>query len=315
MNSELELLVAPKDIDELRRLAEAGATGFVIGNAHFALVVRGSFQAKALEAAVSLAHSLGKKIYLLVDAIFPNALLTELETYLKDIKHLPFDGIRVADLGVYLLIKQIMPEMLVHFVDAMVLTNYDTVNYWASKGMGRVRLAHELTLDEVLEIKNRANCEIEILIHGAPLMFTSRRKLVDNYLDFQRKMGHTVTVSEDLSFLFDKERALYYPITQNEHGTHIYGGNDVCMVDDLAKLLAARIDVLYIEGFTYETKELVKVVQLYKMAVDLADVDPEKYSKVGLALYAEGEKLQAENRRMDRGFYYKPTIYKNQGKK
>jgi len=314
MNNNPELLVAPKDVAELELLTEAGATAFVVGDARFALVVRGSFQGKALEEAVKLAHTLEKKIYLLVDAIYPNHLLAELEIYLASVKHLPFDGIRVADLGAYMLIKQILPVMPIQFVDAMMLTNHYTVNYWASKGIARARLAHELTLDEVLEIKKAAIPEIEVLIQGAPLMFTSRRKLVDNYLDFQHTLGKNVTIAEDGNFLFDEERNLYYPITQNEHGTHIYGGNDVCMIDALAELLAAGIDVLYVESFTYQTEELVKVIQLYKMATSLATVEPEKYTKVGMALYAEVEKLQPKLRRTDRGFYYKPTIYKNQSR-
>lgn len=314
MNKEPELLVAPKDMVELQLLAEAGATAFVVGDARFALITRGSFQGKDLEEVMRLAHTLEKKIYLLIDAIFPNVLLAELENYLNEIKHLPFDAIRVADLGAYMLMKQIMPEMSIHFVDGMMLTNHYTVNYWANTGITRARLAYELTLDELLEIKKSVTPEIEILIQGAPLMFTSRRKLVDNYLDFQRTMGKGVTISEDGNFLFDEERVLYYPITQNEHGTHIYGGSDVCMVDDLITLLAAGIDALYIEGLTYETEALVEVVHLYKMAIHLATADPEKYAKTGMVLYAEVEKLQQKWRKTDRGFYYKPTIYKNQNK-
>ena len=314
MNKAPELLVAPKDMAELQLLAEAGASAFVVGDPRFALIVRGSFQGEGLEEAVNLAHTLEKKIYLLIDAIFPNALLATLDVYLRAVKHLPFDAIRVADLGAYLLIKQVMPKMPVQFVDAMMLTNHYTVNYWADKGMTRARLAHELTLDEIVEIKKSAIPEIEVLIQGAPLMFTSRRKLVDNYLDFQRTMGKDVTVAEGGNFLFDEERTLYYPIIENEHGTHIYGGNDVCMIDELAELLAVGIDVLYIEGLTYGTEKLVKVVQLYKTATQLATVEPKKYAKVGMVLYTEVEKLRQKLRQTDRGFYYKPTIYKNQSK-
>lgn len=83
-------------------------------------------------------------------------------------------------------------------------------------------------------------------------------------------------------------------------------------VDDLTQLLAAGIDVFYIESFTYGTEELVKMIQLYRMAVELAVDDKEKYKKVGLAIHAQVDKLLPEKRRMDRGFYYKPTIYKNQ---
>ena len=317
MKKQPELLVSPKSVAEISLLAEAGASAFVIGDERFALDVRASFKGRVLEEAIDLAHSLDKRIYLLADAIFPNALLLQFATYLQEVKSLPVpvNGIRVADLGAYMLVKQIMPKMPIHLVDAMMLTNYYTVNYWASKGMNRVRLAHELTLDEVLEIKNRAKCEIEILIQGAPLMFTSRRRLIDNYLDFQRTIGKDVTLLEDENFLFDKERDLYYPITQNKHGTHIYGGNDVCMVDDLAELLAAEIDVLYIEGKMYDdTESLAQVIKLYKMAIELAAVDLEKYLKIGMVLYNKVENLQQKFRQTDRGFYYKPTIYKNQSK-
>lgn len=309
-----ELLTNPKNRQEIELLATAGACAFVIGDARFCTMVRGSFQEKDLAPAVKLAHALGKKIYLSIDAIFPNALLAQLEIYLKNIKHVNFDAIRVADLGAYMLVKQIMPESLVHFVDAMMLTNYCTVNYWAKKGVSRVKLAHELTLDEVLEIKKEATSEIEILVQGAPLMFTSRRTLVENYLDYQRTVGKNATIVSDGNFLFDKERDLYYPIIENQHGTHIYGGNDVCMVDDLARLLAVGIDVFYLESFTYRAEELVKMMGLYRLAVDLAVNDKDKYKKVGPAIHAQADKLQPEMRRMDRGFYYKPTIYKNQTK-
>jgi len=311
MDKKPELLVASKSIAEFQLLAEVGIDAFVVGDARFAQCVRGSFTEVDLEGAIILAHSLEKKIYLLVDSIMPNALLVEFATYLKGIKHFEFDAIRVADLGAYMLVKQIMPKMPVHFVDAMMLTNHYTVNYWANQGMMRARLAHELTYDEVLEIKKLASPEIEVLIQGAPLMFTSRRKLVDNYLVFKRTIGKNMTIAKDGNFLFDEERDLHYPIIENEHGTHIYGGNDVCMIDDLGNLLDAGIDALYIESFTYEIEELVKIVQLYKMAIDLVAVDLKKYSKVGTALYAEVEKLQSRLRRADRGFYYKPTMYKN----
>jgi len=314
MNKKTELLVAPTDIAEMKLLAAAGIDAFVVGSEKFMLYGRGYFEDDELAHAVKLAHELNKKIYLAIDAICPNDLLKELEVYLMTVKTIEFDGIRYSDLGAYMLIKETLPEMPLHFVDAMMLTNYETVNYWASRGIRRVRLASELTLDEVLEIKENAEKEIEILIHGASLMFTSRRKLVENYLDFQKSIGKKVEISKDGQLMFDPERGLYYPIIENDHGTHIFSGNDVCMIDDLSKLLAIGIDVLYLERFTYETDRLVKIIQLYKMAIELAAVDKEKYQKAGLGLHVEVEKCQPKNRHLDRGFYYKPTIYKNQSK-
>ena len=307
-----ELVVGAKNLAEMVLLEKADA--FVIGDARFARVLRGSFDENELVSAVNFAHGAKKKVYLLIDAVFPNDLLVKLKVYLHAVKHILFDGVRVADLGAYLLVREIMPTVGVQFVDEMMLTNYETVNFWASRRIERVRLAHELTLDEVVAIKKNANAEIEVLVQGAPFMFTSRRKLVDNYLEFQRLAGKNVALLSEGNFLFDRDRSLYYPIIENQHGTHIYGGSDVCMIDDLAQLIAIGIDAIYLEGLTYESENYVKIVQLYKMAVELATVDKKKYAQAGRALYVEVEKLQGQFRQTDRGFYYKPTIYKNQSK-
>jgi len=314
MNNRPKILVAPTDVQELTMLAQGGVDGFIVGSRAFTICSRGYFELNELKEAVTVAHQLNKKIYLTVDAIFPNDLLEKLTEYLEEIKELPFDGIRYSDLGVYMLLKEKLPHIPQHFVDQMMLTNYETVNYWANRGVSHVRLAPELTLEEILEIKTKATPTVEILVHGASMMFTSRRKLVENYLDFQQRIGKGVQLGSDGLHLYDPERDLYYPIIENDHGTHIFSGNDVCMVDDLAKLMTVGIDVFYIEGFTYDTEGLKGLVKLYNMAIDLALTDPEKYEKAGIVLYQEAEKLKEANRRMDRGFYYKPTIYKNQQK-
>jgi len=309
-----EILVAPENLEEIKLLASAGADAFVIGDSRFALVLKNSFNLEDLKNAVNLCNGLQKSVYLLIDAIFPNAFLDDLSTFLNQIKDLKFDAIRVADLGAYMKIKEILPQMKLHLVDGFVLTNHFTVNYWHSKGMTRARLAHELTLEEVLEIKKFSKPEIEVLVQGAPLMFTSRRKLIENYLDFKKILGKDITVSDNNNFLFDSERDLHYPIMENPHGTHIYGGKDVCMIDDLKEMICAGIDSFYIEGYTYHSQNYVEVVKLYRAAIDLVNADAEKYQKVALALYNETLKFQGDFRKTDRGFYYKPTIYKNQMK-
>lgn len=306
-----ELVVAPKDLGELKVLAESGADAFIIGSSKLMMCGRGSFEREAVAAAVKLAHGLGKKVYLTMDAIMPNQLLGEAELYLNEVKHLKFDGVRYGDLGVYLLLRAIVPQMPLHFVDQMMLTNYKTINYWFKRGVGRVKLAPELTLDEVIEIKKEITGEAEILIHGAQLMFTSRRRLVENYFNFQKRMGQKIEMAPHGNCLWDAERERYYPIVENTHGTHIFSGNDVCMIDELQVLIEAGIEAFYLEGFVYETKTFVEMVALYRLALDLAVHDKKRYRQISPAMYAEVEKQQQGLRPLDRGFYYKPTIYKN----
>jgi len=306
-----ELIVPARDMETISRLIKAGVDGMIVGDARFILCGLGSFTKESLQEAINLGHGHGKKVYFLVDAIMPNALLDEFHHYLQEIKHLPFDGMRVSDLGAYRLIRQVLPEMKLHLVDGMMLTNYETINYWADRGIHRARLAHELTLDEVVDIKKSTKAEIEVLIHGAPLMFTSRRQLVENYLTFQKQLGKQVTVTEGGQHLYDAERDFYYPIACNPHGTHIYGGSDACMVDDLDALVQVGVDAFYLDNFTYEEEAFIKIVELYRVSIDLVLNDPDRYEQVKRALYMEAERWQSPNRPFDRGFYYKPTIYKN----
>ena len=306
-----ELVVSPRNLDELRMLIDAGADAFVLGSSKFVNFSRGSFYGDSLSLAVDVVRAAGRKVYLSIEAIMSNDLIDDLRVYLESVRHLDFDGVRVVDPGAFLLVRELMSNVSVHFTDSMMLVNYFTANYWMGLGASRVKLASEIVLDDVLRIKGEASGGIEVLVHGASMMFTSRRKLVANYLDFLHEQGKDVTMTLDGNFLFDEERNLYYPILENEHGTHILSGSDVCMIDDLDGFVDAGIDAFYVDGFVHDSDDFCRIVGLYRMAIDLLIRDRAEYDRVKSAIYNEIVKLQSDVRPLDSGFYYKPTIYKN----
>ena len=53
------------------------------------------------------------------------------------------------------------------------------------RGAKRALLARELNLDEIINIKENANVEIEVQVHGMTCMFQSKRMLLGNYYTFQ----------------------------------------------------------------------------------------------------------------------------------
>ena len=44
---------------------------------------------------------------------------------------------------------------------------------------------------------------------------------------------------------------------------------------------------------------------------DMCIENREKYNQIGRALYKKLEEIQPNNRQLDRGFFYKPSIYKH----
>ena len=306
-----ELVVTPHHLDEIEALIEAGADAFIVGDEKFGLRLAGYFNKEELDAAIQLIKSHQKKVYLAINAIMTNALLNELREYLEEIKTWEIDALRFSDPGAYMLAKEIMPDMTLQWSSETLGTNYFTVNYWYDRDVRRTILAPELMKDSVIETKRHAKGEIEILVHGAICMFQSRRLLVGNYLKFQGQVVQTVQSLEQGLQLFDPDRQLYYPVFEDEQGTHIFNGSDVCMIDDLAEFIEAGVDAFRIDGVLKSREYLLAVTKAYRFAIDLFFEDEVKYRQVGVALYKKMEEIQPTARLLDRGFFYKPSIYKN----
>ena len=306
-----ELVVTPRNLTEIEALIEAGADAFIIGEEKFGLRLAGHFNFDELRQAVELIKQHNKKVYVAINAIMPNGLLNGLKEYINQIKTLPIDALRFSDPGAYMIAKEVAPEMTLHWSSETLGTNYFTVNYWYDRGVLRTVLAPEMMKESVIETKQQAKGEVEILVHGAICMFQSRRHLVGNYLKFQGQMVEKIQSRDNGYLLFDPERSLYYPVYEDEQGTHIFNGTDVCMIDDLVEFIETGVDSFRIDSVLKSTDYVINVTKAYRLAIDLCVEDRSKYDQVGRALYKKMEEIQPKNRQLDRGFFYKPSIYKH----
>lgn len=304
-----ELVVTPHSLSEIIPMIEAGADSFILGEDRFALRLAGNFKLPDLKEAVSIIKAHGKKSYVAINAILMNDAVEGLKTYLGLLDGLGIDALRFSDPGAYLIAKETVPHIPLHWSSETLGTNYFTANYWLERGISRVVLAPEIIKEAVLETKSAATGEIEVLVHGAVSMFHSRRKLIGNYMEFQ---DSALTLeSPDGYTLFDTERDLHYPIYEDPQGTHIFNGSDVCMIDDLDVMIDEGIDAFRIDGILKSRSYRIDTTAAYRLAIDLAIADRERYQKVGRALYKKMEGIQPSGRNIDRGFYYKPSIYKH----
>ena len=306
-----ELLVTPRCVEDIEPLIQAGADAFILGEEAYGLRLAGEFKSEELEEAIRLIKSANKKVYIAINAVFSNSALTALKAYIEYVSKLDVDALRFSDPGAYMLAKEVAPHIVLHWSSETLGTNFFTVNYWADLGVGRTVLAPELTKEAVLQTKGEAKSEIEILIHGAICMFQSRRELLGNYFKFQGQVVET-TKAKTLGYeLFDAERQLYYPIYEDQQGTHIFNGSDVCMIDDLRDFMMSGVEAFRIEGVLKSSEYLLNITKAYRQAIDLAVDNSEMYEKVGRGMYKALEQLQPTNRPLDRGFYYKPSVYKH----
>lgn len=305
-----ELLVTPTSVEDIGPLVSAGADAFVVGEQRYGLRLAGEFTKEDVKKAVQLTHKHGKKVYVAMNALFHNDKVPELEGYISFLKEINADAIIFGDPAVLMAARSAAPDMKLHWNTETTATNWYTCNYWGRKGAKRAVLAREINMDAIIEIKENAEVEIEVQVHGMTAMFQSKRSLLGNYYEYQGKALEVENRKQEKNmFLHDKERENKYPIFEDENGTHIMSPNDICIIDELQEMIEAGIDSFKIDGILKTPEYIVEVTKLYRKAIDLCAEDPEQYDEIKDGLLTEVEEIQPANRPLDTGFFFKETVY------
>ncbi|KRD89318.1 peptidase U32 [Bacillus sp. Root147] len=305
-----ELLVTPTAVSEIESLLQAGATAVMVGEQRYGLRLAGEFKREDIVEAVNIAHQHNAKVYVAMNGLFHNDKIAELNEYILFLKEASVDAIVFGDPAVLMAVRETAPEMKMHWSTETTGTNWYSCNYWGRKGAKRAVLARELSMDSIIDIKEKAEVEIEVQVHGMTCMFQSKRSLLGNYFEYQGKVMEIENrkVEKDM-FLLDNERNNKYPIFEDENGTHIMSPNDMCIIDELSEMIDAEVDVFKIEGVLKSPQYILEVTKKYRQAIDLCVDDREEYENVKDDLLEDIESLQPINRPLDTGFFFKETVY------
>lgn len=306
-----ELLVTPQSIEHITALLEAGADAFVIGEQKFGLRLAGDFTVAQVEEATKLIHAAGKKVYVAVNALFHNDRLDALDEYLVEMQRIGVDALLFGDPAVIIAVRENNVTIPLHWNPETTATNFFQVNYWGERGSKRAVLARELSMDEVIEIKENTKHEIEVQVHGMTCMFQSKRSLLGNYFLYRDEAMEIENRKENKNmFLHDKERKNKYPIYEDMNGTHIFSPNDMCIIEELNELFEAGIDSFKIDGVLQTFDYTVTVTKLYRQAIDTYfEQGEDAYDDIKSELFEQIEAIQPALRPLDTGFIYKETVY------
>lgn len=303
--NKTELLVTAKNLEELELLIISGANAVTIGSSKYGLRLPGDFSIEMIRKGIEIAHGKGAKVYILMNSLLHNQSLTGLEEYIKKMAEYEVDAIVFGDPAVFLTVQKVAPSLTLHWNTETTSTNYQTVNYWAEKGVQRAIVARELSLDEVIDIKQKTNIEIQAQVHGLTTIFHSKRNLISNYLEHTGKDEIKKKSGDSELYLREHKRPdEKYPVIEDIHGTHIMSNHDICMIEHIDKFIGTGIDSLKIEGIMHSTEYLVKVTKVYRLAIDEA-----YQNKKAENLFGKIKAIQPENRPLDTGFYFKEQRY------
>jgi putative protease len=266
-----ELLAPAGTLEKLVTAIHYGADAVYLGGPQFSLRAKaGNFPPEAMAEAVSYAHERGVKVYVTINILAHNQDLEGLDAYLLSLQQMAVDGLIIADPGILMRARIVVPRLPIHLSTQANVTNYASAAFWLSQGASRLNLARELSLAEIREIRRQVAGELEIFVHGALCISYSGRCMLSNYMTGrdanQGNCAHPCRYSYALTE--EKRPGQYFPVEEDERGTYIFNSKDLCLLDRLPELVAAGVDSLKIEGRMKSIFYVGGVVRIYRAALD-----------------------------------------------
>ena len=304
---KIELLVPASSLEVLKIAVIFGADAVYIGGEAFGLRAKArNFSMEDMKEGIEFAHQHHVKVYVTANILAHNKDLDGVREYFRELKEIRPDALIISDPGVFMIAKEVCPEIERHISTQANNTNYETYKFWYGLGAKRVVSARELSLEEIKQI--RANIpddlEIETFIHGAMCISYSGRCLLSNFFTGRdaNQGACTHPCRWKYSVVEETRPGEYMPVYENERGTYIFNSKDLCMIDHLPDLVEAGVDSLKIEGRMKTALYVATVARTYRKALDDLAQGREVYEK-NLPWY-EQQITGCTYRRFTTGFFY-----------
>ncbi|MHB8918951.1 MAG: peptidase U32 family protein, partial [Desulfocucumaceae bacterium] len=272
-----ELLAPAGSMEKLRVAIAYGADAVYLGGPEYGLRMGAeNFTPDQLPAAVDYAHRHGVRVYVTVNIFAHSRDFRGLREYLALLSGTGADGVIVADPGILSLVRSEFPGLPVHLSTQANTTNAASAAFWEGRGVSRIVLARELSLEEIKEIRAGVQAQLEVFVHGAMCISYSGRCLLSLYMtgrdanqgDCSQGCRWRYTLLEE------KRPGQYFPVLEDGRGTYILSSRDLCLLSRLPDLAAAGVDSFKIEGRVKSVHYVATVVKVYRQAIDRLVQDP-----------------------------------------
>ena len=273
-----EILSPAGNFEKMKSAILYGADAVYLAGSSFGMrAAADNFNMDELKEAIEYAHSRNVKVYITVNTMPREDEYPMLRKYLTALGKISPDALIIADVGVLMLVREILPEMEIHISTQANAVSAAACIAWYKLGAKRVVLARELTLEEIKKIKKNipSDLEIECFVHGSMCISYSGRCLLSGHMidrDGNRGMcaqpcrwNYTISGYEIRE---EKRPELAMPIEEINGETFIMSSRDTCTIEHIPELIEAGIDSFKIEGRMKSAYYTAVVTNTYKMAID-----------------------------------------------
>ena len=243
-----ELLIPASSLEVLKIAVIYGADAVYIGGEAFGLRAKAkNFSMEEIKEGIAFAHAHDVKVYITANILAHNGDLDGVREYFAELRGIKPDALIISDPGVYMIAKEVCPEIERHISTQANNTNYGTYRFWYERD----------------------------------LHFYSGRCLLSNYFTGRDANGGACThpCRWKYAVVEEKRPGEYLPVYENERGTYIFNSKDLCMIEHIPELMESGIDSLKMRGRMKTALYVATVARTYRRAIDDYKQSPELYAK------------------------------------
>ncbi|PKK39327.1 Protease [Clostridiaceae bacterium JG1575] len=256
----IELLSPAGDLQAMEAALCAGADAVYLGGPKFsARAYAQNFTDEDLAEAIRRGHRCGCKVYLTLNTLLKDEELQEAYAYALRVWNLGVDAIIIQDPALVYLLTTHHPEVELHASTQMTVHNKEGARYLTKKGISRVVLARELSLEEIRAISKEA--ETEVFIHGALCISYSGKCLMSSLLG--GRSGNRGRCAQNCRLPYD----LIDEQGQRVASGYLMSPKDLASLNFLKDLVDTGVSSLKIEGRMKRPEYVYETVHQYRSAL------------------------------------------------
>ena len=275
-----ELLAPAGSLAGLKAVIAAGADAVYVGGTRFgARAYADNPGEEDLLYGIDYAHLRGAKVYMTVNTLLKEEEMDSLCSYMEPYVRCGLDAVLVQDFGVLVMLREAFPDLPLHASTQMTVTGPEGAALLREYGVTRVVPARELSLRELIRIKEVSGLEVETFVHGALCYCYSGACLMSSMIGGRSgNRGRCAQPCRLLNLLNDKTGFDgSTSILERKEARHFMSPKDLCTIDLLPEMIQAGIDALKIEGRMKKPEYAAGVVSVYRACLDRAMTDPDHY--------------------------------------
>ena len=268
-----EVLAPAGSLSKLKVAVHYGADAVYLGGQKFGLrAASENFTNSELQEGVKYAHARKSKVYVVLNSFFHRQDFEGLDEFLTFLSDIKVDAVIVSDLGVVDFISQNYKSLVIHLSTQASCLNVSSALFWKERGVKRIVLGREVTLNEAKIIKEKTKLEIEMFIHGSMCMSYSGHCVISNYT--QGRDSNRGGCAHSCRF--------EYKLKNNgqEISTYFMSSKDLEGVDVIPHFFDAGIDSVKIEGRMKGPLYAATTTKIYREALECYQQNPTEFVKL-----------------------------------